>query len=52
VFKMMSLSDTKALKSQLAQWADLPGLARVIPCHGDPVQAGPGPALKGASAAL
>jgi hypothetical protein len=41
IFKMMFLSDKKALKSQLDQWAELPGLARVIPCHGDPVTAGP-----------
>ncbi|HVR00783.1 MAG TPA: hypothetical protein VMT47_01510 [Polyangia bacterium] len=52
VFKMMFLSDKKALKGQLEQWAALPGLARVIPCHGDPVTASPGPALKHASALL
>jgi hypothetical protein len=49
---MMFLSDKKALKSQLDQWAELPGLARVMPCHGDPVTASPGPALRDASAAL
>jgi len=35
VFKMMFLKDKKALKSQLERWAALPGLSRLVPCHGD-----------------
>jgi hypothetical protein len=52
IFKMMFLSDKAALKRQLGAWADLPGLARVMVCHGDTVTDGAGAALKAAAASL
>jgi hypothetical protein len=52
IFKMVFLKDKAALKNQLNEWADLPGLARVVPCHGDIVAAGAGAALKAAAATL
>ena len=52
IFKMLFVKDKAALKNQLNEWADLPGLARVVPCHGDIVGDGAGPALKAAAASL
>jgi hypothetical protein len=52
VFKMMFLKDKAALKRQLTEWAELPGLVRLVPCHGDAVTAGAAAALKAAAAAL
>ena len=52
IYKMMFLSDKAALKRQLGAWAELPGLARVMVCHGDTVTDGAGAALKVAAAAL
>jgi hypothetical protein len=52
VFKMMFVKDKSALKRQLADWAELPGLARLVPCHGDGVTSGSAAALKAAAAAL
>jgi hypothetical protein len=52
VFKMIFLKDKKALRRQLEDWAALPGLERVLPCHGDAVSTGAAAALKTAAAAL
>ena len=52
VFKMMFLKDKKALKRQLEGWAELPGLERILPCHGDAVTTGASAALRKAAAAL
>ena len=52
VFKMMFLNDKAALKRQMTEWAEMPGLARLVPCHGDGVTAGAAEALRGAAAAL
>jgi hypothetical protein len=52
VFKMMFIKDKAALKRQLNEWADLPGLVRVAPCHGDAVTNGAGASLKEAAASL
>jgi len=52
VFKMMFLKDRAALKRQLVTWGELPGLVRVMVCHGDTVTDGAGAALKTAAAAL
>lgn len=52
VFKMLFVKDKGALKQQLGAWADLPGLVRVAPCHGDAVTDGASAALKTAAAAL
>src|SRR5882724_5993489 len=35
VFRMMFLKDKKALKQQVERWAELSGLTRLVPCHGD-----------------
>jgi len=52
VFRMMFLKDKGALKRQLAEWAALPGLSRLVPCHGDGVTSGAAAALKAAAAAI
>jgi hypothetical protein len=52
IFKMMFLKDKAALKKQLGAWGDLPGLTRVMVCHGDTVTDGASAALKAAAAAL
>jgi hypothetical protein len=52
VFKMMFLTDKPALKRQLAEWAEMPGLVRLVPCHGDSVTSGAAAALKAAAASI
>jgi hypothetical protein len=52
VFKMLFLKDKAALKKQLGAWAERPGLARVMFCHGETVSDGAGAALQAAAAAL
>jgi hypothetical protein len=52
VFKMMFLKDKAALKRQLTQWAEMPGLARLVPCHGDAVTSGAAEAIRAAAAAM
>ena len=52
VFKMMFVKDKAALKRQLGEWADMPGLARLAPCHGDAVTSGVANAIKAAAAAI
>jgi hypothetical protein len=52
VFRMMFLKDKKALQAQVNRWAELPGLARVVPCHGDLVSTNAPEALRAAAATL
>jgi hypothetical protein len=52
IFKMLFVKDRAALKRQLGAWAELPGLVRVMVCHGDTVSEGAGAALRAAAAAL
>jgi hypothetical protein len=52
VFKMMFLKDKGALRRQLAEWSELPGLVRLVPCHGDGVTSGAAAALKAVAAAI
>jgi hypothetical protein len=52
VFKMMFVKDKGALKRQLTEWAELPGLVRLVPCHGDAVTSDVPAAIKSAAAAL
>ena len=40
IFRMMFLKDKKALKGQIDRFAALPGLSRLVPCHGDVVSEG------------
>jgi hypothetical protein len=52
VFKMIFLKDRAALKRQLTEWAELPGLARLLPCHGDAVTSGVAEGLRAAAATI
>jgi hypothetical protein len=52
VFRMMFLKDRPALKAQLERWAATPGLARLVPCHGDVVASGAPEAIRTAARAL
>src|SRR5207248_5231423 len=52
VFRMMFLKDKAALKVQLGRWAALPGLTRIVPCHGDLVTTSAAQALRDAAATL
>ena len=51
VFKKMFVNDKAALKRQLTEWAELPRLVRLAPCHGDAVTSGAAEALRAAAAA-
>jgi hypothetical protein len=52
VFRMMFLKDKVALKRQLTEWADMPGLARLVPCHGDAMTSGVAEGLRAAAATI
>ena len=52
VFKMMFLKDKKALAGQLSRWAEIPGLVRLAPCHGDAVTTDAAAALRGLASDL
>jgi len=52
VFRMMFLKDKKALRAQIERWAALPGLVRLVPCHGDVVSSSAAEALRAAAATL
>lgn len=52
LFRMMYLKDRPALKDQLQQWAGLPDLTRLVPCHGDVLSAGVPEALRAAASTL
>jgi hypothetical protein len=52
VFKMMFLQDKAALKAQLGTWAALPGMTRVVPCHGAIFAAAVPDALRAAAGTL
>jgi hypothetical protein len=52
VFKMMFVKDKGALRRQLTEWAEMPGLARLVPCHGDTVTSAAAAAIKAAAAAI
>jgi hypothetical protein len=52
LFKMLFTKDRAALKRQIQAWSELPGLSRVLFCHGDAVTDGAGAALMAATAGL
>jgi len=52
LFKMLFTKDKAALKRQVSEWSDTPGLARVMFCHGDAVSDGAASALKAAAAGI
>jgi hypothetical protein len=49
---MLFMKDKPALKRQVSEWADVPGLARLMFCHGDTVEERPAAALKAAAAGI
>jgi len=52
LFRLLFLQDKRAMREALERFAALPGLKRIIPCHGDVVENGAAEALKAAAAAL
>lgn len=52
VFRMVFLKDKPALKAQLERWSELPGLVRIVPCHGDLASTDVSQALRSAAATL
>ena len=52
IFRMMFLKDKKALQTQLREWADLPGLRRIVPCHGDVISTNSAQGLREAASTL
>lgn len=52
VFRVLFLENKQKLRAALEHIADLPGLRRIIPCHGDVVETGAPEALHAAAAAL
>ena len=52
MFRTFFLKDAAALKAGLENWAALPGLHRLVPCHGTIVERDAASALKAAAAAL
>ncbi len=51
-YRLFFLQDRTAVRSKLAEWAALPGLERLVPCHGAIVARGAREALAAAAAAL
>jgi hypothetical protein len=52
IFKLLFMSDRAALRAHLLRLAGLPGLARLIPCHGAIVDRDPAGVLRAAAAQL
>jgi hypothetical protein len=52
VFKLLFVSDRKALRAHLEGLAALPGLSRLVPCHGDVLSTGVPEALRTAASRL
>ncbi len=51
-YRRLFMADRAALKAALAGWARLPGLSRIVPCHGRVIGEGAAAALAAAAAAL
>ncbi len=52
VFRMLFLKDKPALRVQIEGWSKLPGLARLVPCHGNVASSGVADALAAAATTL
>jgi hypothetical protein len=52
VFRILFLEDKAAMRAAFDRFAALPGLKRIVPCHGTVVENGAAEALKAAAAAL
>jgi hypothetical protein len=51
-YRRLFVADRAAVKAALSAWSQLPGLARLVPCHGTIVSKGAGAALAEAAAGL
>lgn len=49
LFKLLFATDVRALKAHLTRLAQLPGLARLIPCHGDVIDVDAAAVLRAAA---
>jgi hypothetical protein len=52
VFRWLFMKDKQALRAHLEKLAAVPGLTRILPCHGDVLSAGAPDALRAAAARL
>ncbi len=52
VVKMAVIEDTKALRAQLLQWAEIESLARILVSHGSPIEENPRQVLRDLAASL
>jgi len=52
VAKLFVVSDRKALREQLRELAALPGLMRIVPCHGHPIEQAPADTLRSVADSL
>jgi hypothetical protein len=48
--KLLLLNDKRAVRNHLARLADMPGLTRLLPCHGEVTTSGAATALRAAAA--
>jgi hypothetical protein len=46
VVKMAMIGDTKALRAQLLQWAEIESLRRILVAHGSPIEDNPRQTLR------
>lgn len=52
VVKMAVIEDTKALRTQLLQWAEIESLVRILVSHGSPIEENPRQVLRDLAASL
>ena len=52
VVKMAVIEDTKALRTQLLQWAEIESLVRILVSHGSPIEENPHQVLRDLAASL
>ena len=52
VVKMAVIDDTKALRTQLLQWAEIESLVRILVSHGSPIEENPRQVLRDLAASL
>ena len=52
IFKLFFLADKEALRAELERLAQLPGLVRLVPCHGDIVSKDASATLRAVAAAI
>lgn len=52
VFRLFFTTDKAALRAEYAKWAAIPGLTRLVPCHGDIVYTDAAATLRSVAATL